>query len=45
VPLTQDQIHWLEKVSFRLVERLAEYNQDPNNLVLITMKDFGPCPK
>jgi hypothetical protein len=45
VPLTQDQIHWLEKVSFRLVERLAEYNQDPNNLVLIMMKDFGPCPK
>jgi len=44
-PLTQDQINWLEKIAFRLVERLAEYNKNPNNLTLITMKDLGPLPK
>lgn len=40
LPLTQDQINWLEQVAFRLVARVAEYNNDKNNLKSISMKDL-----
>jgi len=41
-PLTQEQLRWLEKAVFRLVERVAEYNFEKNNIITIKMDDFPP---